>query len=413
LNKTTIKLVYDKFVDGEPVANGRMREDNQKNKDKSAHFLYKYECTNLYMFECTNKIEFAHYHINSISTDDTELYYYIIVSNLPYLEFSFSKNTLNQIQKNSNIIVIYFCPNEAWLTDPPFQYVSKTLDQFHIPRERKFYITGDSGVAHYTHQNDFYILPLNIWQFHTFNHKKLPKIIPQNVDLSHYRAKHFLYLNGRDKPHRRALYKALFDRRIINKCYASYVLRNGLQNPESGYEFCDTSSQRNSHFNFWATFESQYLDVDKDTLANNDRFLDLKYVYNTYINIVTESWFNDVHPHYNFLTEKTFKPILWCQPFIILGNSGSLRQLRKLGFKTFSDFIDESYDEIPDSKERMQAVINEIHRLSTLPLSVLHEKYNALFPVIRHNFGLMYNYNYSEEVKQMFSEIKKLQKQNK
>ena len=46
-----------------------------------------------------------------------------------------------------------------------------------------------------------------------------------------------------------------------------------------------------------------------------------------------------------FLSEKIFKPIYCCQPFIVFGNPGTLKELHNLGFKTFSDFWDESYDE--------------------------------------------------------------------
>ena len=50
----------------------------------------------------------------------------------------------------------------------------------------------------------------------------------------------------------------------------------------------------------------------------------------------------------NHLTEKTFKPIVMQQPFIIQSCKGSLEYLRRYGFKTFADFWDESYDEADD-----------------------------------------------------------------
>ena len=41
----------------------------------------------------------------------------------------------------------------------------------------------------------------------------------------------------------------------------------------------------------------------------------------------------------------------------------SLKYLKQLGLKTFSPFIDESYDTIKNGKERATAIYNEIKRL--------------------------------------------------
>lgn len=53
-----------------------------------------------------------------------------------------------------------------------------------------------------------------------------------------------------------------------------------------------------------------------------------------------------------FPTEKTGKPMMCNKPFIVLGSKHFLKNLRKIGFKTFHPIIDESYDEIDDVIER-------------------------------------------------------------
>ena len=40
--------------------------------------------------------------------------------------------------------------------------------------------------------------------------------------------------------------------------------------------------------------------------------------------------------------------------------------LRHLGFKTFSQFIDESYDDEPNESKRVNMVYNEIKKLLTI-----------------------------------------------
>ena len=70
-----------------------------------------------------------------------------------------------------------------------------------------------------------------------------------------------------------------------------------------------------------------------------------KFYQNSLLSIVTET--NWDLPHLTS-TEKSFKPFRDKHPFIIVGVDGALKSMRNLGFKTFSEFWDESYDEIED-----------------------------------------------------------------
>jgi hypothetical protein len=63
----------------------------------------------------------------------------------------------------------------------------------------------------------------------------------------------------------------------------------------------------------------------------NEIFLDL--VVETYVTGLTF-----------FPTEKTLRPIIASTPFIIMGPQGYLSNLQRMGFKTFSNWWDESYD---------------------------------------------------------------------
>ena len=93
---------------------------------------------------------------------------------------------------------------------------------------------------------------------------------------------------------------------------------------------------------------------------------DIKYFEESYFSIVTETSFYDNQPYginSMFITEKVLKCFGCMHPFILLGRPYSLAELRKIGYKTFEPFIDESYDIIEDDKERLTCIFNEIHRL--------------------------------------------------
>lgn len=64
------------------------------------------------------------------------------------------------------------------------------------------------------------------------------------------------------------------------------------------------------------------------------------------------------------LHSSTFNPIYCGHPIIQFGPYGHLRKLKDLGFKTFSQWWDESYDEIEDGWNRFIAVLKVIKKLS-------------------------------------------------
>ena len=94
------------------------------------------------------------------------------------------------------------------------------------------------------------------------------------------------------------------------------------------------------------------------------RILDKLYA-DTWVSLVVESSFFD-YEHSVFISEKTFKPIACMQPFIIVGSKHSLKYLRKLGYKTFNGFIDESYDDLDDA-DRFVAITNALKQIQQIP----------------------------------------------
>jgi hypothetical protein len=78
-----------------------------------------------------------------------------------------------------------------------------------------------------------------------------------------------------------------------------------------------------------------------------------------WIELVPETLSDKMH----YITEKTTKPMATCTPFLMMSTPGYLRYLRDLGFRTFGDLIDESYDELPaveDRAARMVAVLEDV-----------------------------------------------------
>jgi hypothetical protein len=107
---------------------------------------------------------------------------------------------------------------------------------------------------------------------------------------------------------------------------------------------------------------------------------------NSLIQVVTETTYNGKKQH---LTEKSFKPIVMQQPFILQSCKGSLEYLRRYGFKTFGKFWDESYDEFDDDRrtEEIGTLLFNINSMSQKEKASLQ---NAVSSTVEYNYRWFY-----------------------
>lgn len=105
----------------------------------------------------------------------------------------------------------------------------------------------------------------------------------------------------------------------------------------------------------------------------------------SWVSVISEAGFPDSHGQL-FLSEKIFKPIVCHHPFIIVGDRGSLKELQKMGYKTFEGFIDESYDDLP-TFERYDAIIESIKKIIAIPDKV--RWYESMRSILEHNYRVL------------------------
>ena len=105
-------------------------------------------------------------------------------------------------------------------------------------------------------------------------------------------------------------------------------------------------------------------------------------VLDSWVSVVSEASFGD-EENTCFLSEKTFKSIACNHPFIVLGNRGSLSYLRDMGYKTFSSFFDESYDNLP-TWERMDGIVNTIKQITAIEDKL--SWFKSMQEIVEHNY---------------------------
>jgi hypothetical protein len=123
---------------------------------------------------------------------------------------------------------------------------------------------------------------------------------------------------------------------------------------------------------------------------------------NSYFHLVTETFFG---PNV-FLSEKIFKPISNLQPFLVFGDYLTLAEMRKLGFKTFEPFIDESYDLEKNPKKRMLLLEKELLKLKNMSIEELHNWYYSITDILLYNQKHLYTFENYECFDEIFGKIK-------
>lgn len=109
----------------------------------------------------------------------------------------------------------------------------------------------------------------------------------------------------------------------------------------------------------------------------------------SFVYVVTETCYWERKHH---LTEKIFKPIVSQMPFILVGPAHNLKYLREYGFQTFSRWFDESYDDIEDPVQRMEAIGQVLLDLGNRSFDDLKEILVDMIPVLEHNYNLFYSH---------------------
>ena len=178
----------------------------------------------------------------------------------------------------------------------------------------------------------------------------------------------FLFLNGRHRAHRADLIRKLAARSLLNNSlWTNLDSGNGpVKTLPQEYEVA--RYQNNTVTDHYVKFE----------LFNNEWgeiYLEPRPYINSYFSLVSETVF-DIP--YSFRTEKIWKPNVMGHPWIAAANTGFYRDLRNLGFRTYSHVIDESFDSIENNQDRLDRIVAVVGDLCRRDLAAfLQECYNT------------------------------------
>jgi len=200
---------------------------------------------------------------------------------------------------------------------------------------------------------------------------------------------------GTPRNHRYGMTYSLWNNMLVDKGNVScedYQELNESKNSKWIDDTVTTSSFMNG-FENWSTNKNKFIDnlpLNYDNKKNqhwNSNY-DESYIFNNsflWISSETKKTHEGV-----YITEKTWKAIAYGSPFCINGDNGSLRYLKSMGFKTFSEYWDESYDEDNDI-EKIKKITNIVKNICDKSLDELHHLYASMLPILKHNQQLLIN----------------------
>jgi len=210
------------------------------------------------------------------------------------------------------------------------------------------------------------------------------------------REKHFICLNSRISYHRDEVYNYLKDK---NNSILSYRLRGVFLEDEDNPWNINQKQLFEEHPEYLSD-DSGHMAEDPD--GNWQTYQDVlspTYYNNTCVYVCTETLSGsflhdnnqgtfkreDIVTHW--FTEKVFKSFYYRLPMIVVGMPYVLESLRMLGFRTWGDFWDESYDWKNNEEQRLSIIKVQLDQLSNKSIEQLNEMYYSekMQRILNHN----------------------------
>lgn len=218
--------------------------------------------------------------------------------------------------------------------------------------------------------------------------------IEYNVNI---KEKKFLCFNKLNREHRMHLLEKMFQLDLVDKAFYSFEGDgNWFNNIElsNSIQFINILKNKSKFPLRLNITENRHNPVD---IIPDD----VQYFKNSYFSVVTETLFfsDNIKVKFHktcfsdciFLSEKIYKCFIIPHPFILVTRPHTLKYLQSMGFKTFSPYIDESYDDIEDDYKRLDKIANEILRICNLPDEEIIELQKNIKPMVDHNHQHFFN----------------------
>lgn len=327
------------------------------------------------------------YNLNRIDKIKCNTKFIMLSVNMPVTyKIKLSFDTIQKINNDADTFLVMISILEG---EMDYAKILKELSKQRINKEKVIIIT--SCYSHLENQFGLKFVYIDYWESFTRYHQRfLPNATDRraiNLDAQ----KKFLCLNRNQKAHRIWFYFNLYRLKMHKQSHSSYHLPlldiqeyNRMARSSFVMKYIPSSLYPEYEYFLNHTYEGAVLDkLTADPINYNSTIYD--YYNDSLFSIVTESSFRQT-----FITEKTFKAIVHCHPFYVIGNKQHHWLLRENGYYTFEDFF--GIEEVANFDQSSALLSN----IKYTDISEYRNKFNKEFiDKLYSNYDNFYNRNIS------------------
>lgn len=317
------------------------------------------------------------------------------------IEYSKVNSIILSKIKNGNGFFLVDNSFENWVSDYYLNRMEAYFSESGIPSNKIIYVSGCMNSSEIMEKRNArtgssLILVGNRIQQQVFVNFNKSHSLPNDSHYLKLPSKLFLVWNRRYRYHRAILALLLDKAGLIDRSYYSMPEIEPFDKATTFRNFCrgNNTAQFNITEQDIDNFcEKLPLAIDHQnnydsTVAVNSHYIQrsLPYYNNSLVSIITETDYSTEHISF---TEKTYKPLYLGHPFIIVGSPGSLKLLRSQGFRTFSDFWDESYDTTEDGVERLKKIAATCEYIGSWSDEKILEFKKQVREILEHNMRVL------------------------
>lgn len=265
------------------------------------------------------------------------------------------KPTLSRIRYNNVKILFYY--HEG---DNPYrirQRLDQLCQQHDLPVDSYVFVSANTAADLI---DNFIYFPDHEFFFRHVNRKQSAE--QNNLPRTH----DFTLLSRTHKWWRASCVYDLMSAGLLDNSLWSYHVANNLnEDPSDNPIELDRIDGWRSGVEAFVQHAPYTCDEFDSTQQNDHHLVNASLYQASCFHIVLETHFDADQSNGSFITEKTYKPIKYGQPFVVVGPAGTLQQLKKDGYCVFDDVFDTRYDSIENNTDRWLAVKELVQSLKT------------------------------------------------
>ena len=271
--------------------------------------------------------------------------------------------------RNDNAFFIFDASTEGFSPTkdfPFFDVIYHNCEKYKIDPSMIIYVSSnlfdEANIIKYCKEKNK--KPINVFSFLSFEKVVRNTSITLEKEEEHcnkiFKDKYFSSLSRVIRPYRSIATFLLCHSEIRDKALISHAKFDNNINIQSWKENYKLQDYTDKQIKRW--MKRLPLIIDKSNFRNNWALADDYYVIHrqTLFQIVNETIVDNYENTSLFYSEKTFRPIVCFQPFVIYGQKGCNQYLKKIGYKTYEEWFDLSFDTEEDNILRYKKLLSSI-----------------------------------------------------